>query len=958
MHASERPLSSQPAHTIPAEVEFRLAPDERWWAGVAQLVLDRAHASAAPLGGARDLRSVTVLVPAIRDAQPLRTALYAALGCAAFVGPNIATLEQWAGATANLPLVRRTDIFAALRENGWVRERFGDQAGGLWSLVRDIETLSDELTLAACGEVEAFEDRWRVAVQRNFSRRAAAAGDAQARLVLALWRAALAHDGGAAQLRRHLQARAQRARGPLIWLAPRGALPWQVNYCRAYRAGAPIASASPASPPETAPAATLVVPDMPAFAQAHPWLGGAWPELMREEAPEAIAVRARAMQDAGPPPPLQILRCDTLEAEAVAAARWTVERLESGCAAVALIALDRLTARRVRALLERAAILVADEAGWKLSTTSAAAAVMRWVDLVAGDFSYRDLLDWLRSPFTLHGLAGKDAVVAIVESALRAEGVLAGVAATRRALARHAQREPEAGAAALRVIEQLEALARAWQGPAALGRYLGLLQATLEQLGMRAALEADSVGQVVLTALQQLHDALIGSGLRLELAEFRALLAHSFEEHSTGERSLRSPVLMTTLAATRLRRFDAALLIGADADRLPARGSSAGLLAGAVRQELGLPSDAQRLSEQGLDLAALLALTPCVAATWRYRRDEEPRPLSPLLERLAMLIDLAGHRSPIASPIPNDAQADAQIAAWSSVAAPPDRRAAPRAPAAPGRLPARVSASAYQDLIDCPYRFFGLRVLGLREADMAPALPSKRDFGTLLHQVLLEFHRGEDHRGKEGGADPGKASQRLRDIIDACVEPLLSQRPALIGYRERLRALVPGYLQWLAQRRAEGWHWLAGEAAFERSVELPGGERVGLFGRIDRIDADGQGQRQLLDYKARDADSLRRGLRDAGEDVQLLFYGLLLDPPAHAAAYLSVQRPTDPERPAHGVVKMVDGPEPYAANVDALLDRLVRDLARIGAGAPLVANGAETVCARCELRSLCRHGFA
>jgi ATP-dependent helicase/nuclease subunit B len=59
----------------------------------------------------------------------------------------------------------------------------------------------------------------------------------------------------------------------------------------------------------------------------------------------------------------------------------------------------RLVARRARALLERAQVLVKDEAGWAFSTTSAATAVGRWLDVAGGDCYHRDLLDLMKSPF-------------------------------------------------------------------------------------------------------------------------------------------------------------------------------------------------------------------------------------------------------------------------------------------------------------------------------------------------------------------------------------------------------------------------------------------------------------------------------------------------------------------------------------------------------------------------------
>jgi ATP-dependent helicase/nuclease subunit B len=927
-----------------------------------------------------DLRRVQVIVPRALHAPLLRAALHAAMDGRACIAPRIQTLEDWAGLESVHTPPQRAELFEALRENAWVRDRFGSHAGALWSLARDVALLGDELTLAACGAVDAFTGRWRAAVQRHFSQRAAAAGEPQAQLVLALWRAGLDPDRGAMRLGERLAQRATAADGPLVWLSPQGAAPWQSAYCQAYaaRSGHP---------------AVLVVGDDQALAEQHPLLAAAWPELAGSlDGAPPIAERGAALgraQRAGAPgmhgpaasAALQIWRCNSLEEEAVAAASWTVARLQAGCPSLALVALDRLAARRVRALLDRAGAAVADEAGWKLSTTSAAAALMRWIDLVIADFAHGELLDWLRSPFTLaavaeHSEVGKCAAVAFIGAALLDSEVHGGAAAVRTAVARRAQRPAPAGpgpshgaavaANALRLIDTLIEFARLWQQPGSLGRYLGLLEAALDQLGMRAPLAADPVGAAVLAATAQLREQLAGSSLRLDLREFRAFLAEHLEELSTnsGAGAANAAVVMTTLAGTRLRRFDAVLLIGVDADHLPGRRGAGGLLAGAVRRELGLPTDVEREREQLLDLASLMATTPAMAATWRQRDGDAPRPLSPLLDRLALVNELAGGGSTLREP-----RAEPR-----TVAAAMSPRREPRAP---GRLPPRLSATAYQDLVDCPYRFFALRVLGLREAVRLRPVPDKRDLGKVLHRALYEFHRSHADAIHErvlvggglpadaAGAAPGRAdpaAAALLSTIDALFAPLLRQQPALIAYRQRLRLLVPGYLQWLREDLRRGWRWSDGETLLERPLALgtaaaaADARSITLFGRVDRIDAGPTGTR-ILDFKARDAAALRREQKDPGEAVQLLFYGLLLDPPAAEAAYLSLQAPRDPRDPTAGVATLIAAPAPFADNVALLEQRIVEDLRRIGVGAALPASGAETVCRRCELRSLCRHGF-
>ncbi len=915
--------------------ELRLAADRRWWPGVAALI--RAIAPASSFA-ANDFRPVAVIVPRLAHAPILHSALHAALGGASCIAPRVHTLQTFTDLAHGQDASQRAELLGALRQSSWVRERFGTQAAALWSLAADIAALGDELTLAACGATEAFEGRWLESVQKNFSERAAAAGQAQAQLVLTLWRAGLSQSLGATQLREGLERSARRAQGPLVWLAPQGAAPWQRAYCRAYVAA-------------SGQRVCLVTGDFSAIVTDYPLLGAAWPELETSAEPIApIAERARLLASAPAPlrePQLQILKCNTLEEESSTAAAWVVDQLRAGHQSIALVALDRLTARRVRALLDHAQIRVADEAGWKLSTTSAAAALMRWIDVVLSDFALAELLDWLRSPFTLAGRHDKEPIVALISSILLEKGVMGGAPAVRAALG--GQSAAPALAAARALMEELFGEARQWQRPGTLGRFLALALSSLKQLGMRSALEADAVGCNVLEAIEELHEQLAQSALRLDLSEFRAFLAGHFEQLTTRDREIDSPVVMTTLSGTRIRHFDAALLIGADADHLPARRPAAGLLAPSIRRELGLRTDADDIREQTQDLAALLATTPQVAATWRAHHQDEPLPLSSLLERLSMLSALAGY----AAALPQLPQL------WHSVAA---QISAPRSPFAPELLPQRISATAYQDLVDCPYRFFGLRMLGLREAPHLAAKPDKRDFGLLLHAVLFEFHAQQSPGNSASSLPVADASHdaalmRLRQILDARIAPLLAQRPALIGYYQRLRILLPGYLQWLRQAQKEGWHWQGGELVLSRLLCVDGGQTVQLEGRIDRIDKDFEGRLRVLDYKSRDVASLRKAQRDFGEDVQLLFYGFLLDPPVQEAAYLSIQRPPDPRNPSAKVATLVPAPVPFAEHVQLLKTRLQSDISRIARGAGLAANGAESVCRRCELRSLCRHGF-
>ena len=115
------------------------------------------------------------------------------------------------------------------------------------------------------------------------------------------------------------------------------------------------------------------------------------------------AERARAFLQEHPESPLSghlaILPASSPEQEARAIDLQVRQWLLDGKQSIAIVTEDRRLARRVRALLDRAGIGLEDTGGWALSTTSAAAALERWLETVEEDFAHQPLLDVLKSPF-------------------------------------------------------------------------------------------------------------------------------------------------------------------------------------------------------------------------------------------------------------------------------------------------------------------------------------------------------------------------------------------------------------------------------------------------------------------------------------------------------------------------------------------------------------------------------
>lgn len=917
-------MSISSFHSLLLKAE--LAGTDAFWPSVAQQVIDIAqqHGTSTQLG------NIQVVLAQGSHAAALRTALWRRLR-QTFIPPRVLLWSELAGQQKNEQLARRAQLFDVLRANPWIRIHFGAQPSALWALAQQVEALSDELTYAALNRGhELKREDIETALQRHYRQRAARVLLPQARLVLDLWKAG--GDAGAAErvdaLNRWAE-RADRTTNPLVLVASTRIEPWVRAWFMRYSIQTPV---------------LLIEPDVVSVLRNAPLLAAAWPELAEEASDRPLAARADALRAQAdlPAPALKILRTYSLEEEAEAVARHVLEVLQQGASSIALVPLDRLTARRVRALLERAQVQVRDETGWKLSTTSAAAALMRWFDVVADDFYWRDVLDWLKSTFTLADRPHKAKEIAVFEHAVRAAGALQGANAMRAALQTMNVNEQDGAAhsGALEILSVLHTQAQrsARAGPS-VAAHLRELQSALDALGMRAALGADAVGRAVLREIDILERELGATSTRATLADFRALLATRFEESTFVDAEVQSPVVMVSLAATVLRAFDHAVLIGADASHLPSLGEPTLFMSNAVRGELGLSTRESMLHEQAQQLALLLHNVSHVVATWRVQRNGEPNALSPWLERLRFVTQRA-YAQDLCLDVIRPAfavNAHAQVRP---------------APAAGALLPRHVSASQAQSLTQCPYQFYARTLLGLRELEDLIEMPDKRDFGDALHEVLRRFHSA-------WGAAPfheqaaAEIAASLREHARSVFEPQLARTPALLSFARRFDGLVPGYVMWLQQQYHEGWRWQAGELKQSRALPLHESVSVELRGRIDRVDQHPDGRVQVIDYKARAVNVLKDGLKQPGEDIQLPFYGALLEQTAQEAQYLSFDRAKEGE-PG---VESVKPPQPFEDLTAAVLNRLHQDLQRVASDAPLPAIGPDSVCAHCEMRGLCRRDY-
>ena len=602
--------------------------------------------------------------------------------------------------------------------------------------------------------------------------------------------------------------------------------------------------------------------------------------------------------------------CADAEDEAERAAACVLRQIEVGRVPVALIAGDRLLTRRINALLIERGAQLRDETGWKLSTTHAAAQLMAALHACAPRASTDEVLDWLKLAPAFD-------------------------ARQQRALERRLRRDAVRGwpQAALLTGDQpltqhIESLRAPMMAARPLVDWLPALRTLLQGCGLWPLLAADVAGNAVIDALGLSDEALAdwrdwpAAQRRMGLAEFTRWVGEALEAASfRPPHPAAAQVVVLPLTQLLGRPFAALVLPGADEQRLPAAPEPPGPWSAAQRQALHLPTREDLRDAQAAAWALALRV-PQVDVLWRHTDDSgEPLLPSPLVQSL-QLQELAA------------LGAEGREARFIQIR--PTARPQPRGDALPTQP---LSASGYEMLRACPYRFFALRQLGLAEEGELDVDIDKRDWGNWLHDTLRGFHEA---------LRVAPDADRLT-LIDAAAEAATEALgPGLepgefMPFAVAWPTLRDAYLQWLAKHEAGGAQFKLAE----ESIDTQRGP-LRLKGQIDRIDEVTDGATLLIDYKTEPLARTRDRIKAGNEDTQLPFYALLSGADAPRAAYLNLA-----EREAPSLHELPELPVLAAQ----LYEGMAHDLARIAAGEPLPALGEGSVCGWCEARGLCRKDF-
>ena len=897
------------------------------------------HASDLP-----DLGNIQIIVPSTNASTSLRLALLDAMPGSAIIPPGCSTLRSWID--RQVPRDPRLTVLSESQRLLLFTEALDQhpdlfQRENKWQVATALLQLFDELWMHRVSLPSAAAD-WqqllKSAYQTEFVNRHMSQEATLVHTLWLAWQQQLAEDNMVDPLQDYAQRLAlapDHIDATHVYLTTTDVSPVEQNLIDRLLADGKATLADPVEEPSAdRPNRTFI-------------------DACFDTGEQQLLERAATLADAHRPD-IALYRSSGIDAEIAAIRLQLHSWLAEGKQRIAVICEDRKLSRRLRAVLDSKGIALQDDAGWYLSTTSAASVIERWLECIETDFDQRPLLDLLKSGFALPDMTGEESesVFRFERDIVRHENVSKNLRQYRSHLERRAERLVERLHWPVDSYRQLDDLLQRLQSAAAElvllhGRQQSLpasqwLQACLEslsQIGVPEALLADDAGLQVMQKLDALQrDATVCTS-EFNWRDFRYFLSSQLEQDLFRPAATGSGICLMTLEQARQQDFDAVIFAAAESSTLPGSMPASPFFNQAVRASLSLTDWTSFRAQRERNFRQALYADIPYLITCRRDNDGDPVQPSPWIDALQQFYRLCFSQEMetrvFDEHMDDDLVTDGEIQQQASIALTAER------------IPERISTSSHQRLIDCPYRFFAADVLGLRTAEEIATELRKPDYGERVHYALQAFHSQLDDLPAPftqpiTALNKDEAIARLHEISVKVFENDMEENALHRGWLDRWQRHIPAYVNW-QMRHQQDWTVSATEQRDERALD----DRHTLYGRLDRIDVaqDGSGA-EVIDYKTGDAPKLADVL--SGEDVQLSSYAMLLDGTAQVT-YLEL----DKKDGAVAARTSLAGEELDEVREQAT-ERLLSLLNRMREGGELIAQGDDKTCSYCEFSGLCR----
>jgi len=655
--------------------------------------------------------------------------------------------------------------------------------------------------------------------------------------------------------------------------------------------------------------------------------------------------------------PFSVYAADNTESEARAVDLQIRRWLLSGVHNIAVICEDRKLSRRVRALLERADVPLLDLCGWSLATTSAAAALERWIECIEEDFDCRPMLDFLKSRFFSHSQNGEhhlNNVYRLEHDIILHENIARGLNRYKQHLKYRLKKlehwPADSYDGILQLLDLLQTNAKtlrklyASKHPAKASQFLDALLHSIRDLGLEQSFLQDAAGVKIMQSLSDMQRGLKHADPKLNWSDFRIWLGATLEEQLFKPQTASTSVQLMTLDQADLKRFDAIIIAATDSQHIPGNADTSPFFNQGVRKSLGLPIWESQRENRLSRFKRLLQAAPEVLITYKTEDNGEPVILSPWVETLKNF-----SRQVFNQPLDNTQLTNMMLEKPAVfICDSSDMPYAPEQPApnaVSGLTPPRISASAHQRLINCPYQYFTGDMLGLKPSDEIREELQKSDYGELVHKILRAFHQAVENLPSPftdnlSEKNRDKAIEHLVNLSSVVFKRDIENNVLHRSWLHRWLAHVPAYIDWQITQQ-QNWGILETEQNHETILN----NKLKLYGRLDRIDSNSFGH-AIIDYKTGRTPGQEN--IDTGEDVQLASYALL-DETASLIEYLSLDE-------KNGGVKIsasISGEQLQQLRTDTK-NRLSTLNEMINNGHTMPAWGDETVCGYCDFSGLCR----
>jgi ATP-dependent helicase/nuclease subunit B len=677
-----------------------------------------------------------------------------------------------------------------------------------------------------------------------------------------------------------------------------------------------------------------------------------------------------------------LIAAKRFEELAWATAKKIEQELIDGKTNIALVAQDRLVARRARALLARLgpSLKIQDETGWKLSTTRAAAALNSWLELLRSPPegpSSVDLLEFLQNPFLdlaqcLHSKGAHDQeslneLVAQLEDILIASQAKSGWETFHMAIegsVAHGSATPNP--LLLELLQAIRGRLNRWRGTqihcALAYQYL---MDDLTLMGMTQGLATDSAGKQLLELLETFDFDTEQQQIAMRLNEWLSLLKTVIEESSYEEKGADAAATLSILplSSTRFREFESVVVVGCDEQQLPAFSEPPLFFSDTLNRLLGGSSIEAQFVQQARDLSQLLISFSSVDLLWQSKsKGGEPLRPSAWIQRLQ--IDLPSWQVQNASTL---------FAPRSGTAIPSQMALATLDTDLP--MPISMSPSAYKALRDCPYRYYVRSLLGLRKLKGFEEGFDASLAGQTLHKILRNFYHAIKSEAQKS-ATPIAINPELRSawmqaqltlISEQVFKRLIEGDARVLGVLRDWQKQIPSFIQWQLDRESQGWQFH--DAEVKVGFDLPftdidGNRRqMRIEGYADRFDVrinDPQAA-EVIDYKNQRLSKVERRSEVVLDDPQLLIYARASNESSqipgrvvNAAQWVALK--TDVKKEGEGVERSVVVAE-MPERMQAFSEQITEDVQSLWSGKPLQAFAPDSICQYCEARGICRKGM-